>query len=110
MRKLLIPACMFLLVACGDSKPPAPASGTGSTAQVSMPEAKRLYQKKCALCHGTDGKMMIGGAPDLSISEMTLQERVAIITYGKGQMPPHNEVLSSAEIRGIASYIESFVE
>lgn len=53
---------------------------------------------------------MIGGAPDLSISEMTIEERVAIITYGKGQMPPHNEVLSSAEIRGIATFIQSFVE
>lgn len=110
MRKILIPALLFSLAACGGNDAPAPKNGGGSSARLSMPEAKRLYTKKCALCHGTDGKMMIGGAPDLSVSEMTLEERVAIITYGKGQMPPHNEVLSAAEIRGIATYIESFVE
>lgn len=39
---------------------------------------------------------------------MTLDERVAIIAYGKGTMPPHRGMLDKATIRDIAVYIEKF--
>ena len=41
---------------------------------------------------------------------MTVEERVAIIAYGKGTMPPHREMLDMPTIRGIAVYIEQFRE
>ena len=51
---------------------------------------------------------MASKAPDLSLSTMALEERVAIITYGKGTMPPQKGILDAATIRGVASYIEEF--
>jgi mono/diheme cytochrome c family protein len=51
---------------------------------------------------------MASKATDLSISTMTAEERVAIITYGKGTMPPQKEILDGAMINGLAKYIESF--
>ncbi len=65
---------------------------------------------KCALCHGTDGKLMIAQAPDLSKSRLSLNDRIALITYGKSTMPPQKDVLSTAEIRAVALYIESFTD
>ena len=47
-------------------------------------------------------------APDLSQSNMDLESRVALITYGKGTMPPQKGILDAATIRGIAEYIETF--
>lgn len=52
--------------------------------------------------------MAYAGAKDLSLSEMTLAERVAIIKYGKTTMLPFENRLSHAEITAIAEYIESF--
>lgn len=39
---------------------------------------------------------------------MTLEERMAIISYGKGSMPPHVDMLDKSSIRDIAVYIEEF--
>lgn len=92
------------LFACGGSES-APAS---TSADISEAEAQRLYTMKCGLCHGNDGKLMLSGAPDLSTSRLELNERIALITYGKGKMPPQKDVLTADEIRGIARYIETF--
>lgn len=51
---------------------------------------------------------MASKSPDLSTSTLSLEERVAIISYGKGTMPPQKDVLDAATIRGIATYIERF--
>ncbi len=63
---------------------------------------------KCSLCHGNDGRLMASKAPDLSLSKLSLEERVAIISYGKGTMPPQKGILDVATILGIANYIEQF--
>jgi mono/diheme cytochrome c family protein len=88
---------------------------TDNTAQNSVKKAppsdgqiQRAYTMKCSLCHGTDGRLMASKAPDLSLSKMSLEERVALITYGKGTMPPQKGILDDATIRGIAKYIEQF--
>ena len=63
---------------------------------------------KCSVCHGPDGAPVLLTAPDLRTSTLSLEERVAIIAYGKGTMPPHQAMLSKAEIRDLALYIEAF--
>ena len=60
--------------------------------------ARALYIRKCSLCHGDDGKLMASKSPDLSISTLSLEERVALITYGKGTMPGQKGILNKAEI------------
>jgi len=51
---------------------------------------------------------MASKAPDLSKSTMSIEERVAIIAYGKGTMPPQKGILDPAIIRGIADYVGTF--
>lgn len=94
-------ACLW---GCGsDTASPQPGSPAPSEAAI-----QRAYTMKCSLCHGTDGKLMASKSPDLSSSTLSLEERVAIISYGKGTMPPQKDVLDAATIRGIATYIERF--
>ena len=103
---LFVAAGFLLLFGCGTggesiSKPAA--TDTPSESQI-----KRAYVMKCALCHGNDGKLMASKAPDLSLSTLSFEERVAIISYGKGTMPPQKDILNDATIRGIANFIEQF--
>ena len=77
-------------------------------AQPNLAQASRNYILKCSVCHGPDGAPVLLTAPDLRTSTLGLEERVAIIAYGKGTMPPHEAMLSKAEIRDLALYIEAF--
>ena len=102
-------AC-FGLAQCGDdsaSESLKPASDMGA-AGLDLANASRHYLMKCSVCHGEDGAPVLTNAPDLRASTMTLDERVAIIAYGKGTMPPHRGMLDKATIRDIAVYIEKF--
>lgn len=61
---------------------------------------------KCSLCHGSDGRLGASKATDLSKSTMGLDERKAVIKYGKGLMPPQAS-LSASELQGLALYVEA---
>ena len=84
-------------------------AGEGSVEDgIDMANASRLYIMKCAMCHGENGEPVLITATDLRTSTMSVEERVAIIAYGKATMPPHRDMLDMAAIRGIAVYIEKF--
>jgi len=102
---LLLFVTSFLLWSCGNDA--APENGP-SVAEVSEAQARNLYIRKCSLCHGDDGKLGASKSPDLSISNMSLEERIALITYGKGTMPGQKGILNKAEIQAVARYVESF--
>ena len=94
-------------VGCGSKGGAGPTEGAPGKV-VSDSEARALYIRKCSLCHGDDGQLMASKSPDLSVSTMTLAERVALITYGKGTMPAQKGVLDKAQITAVAHYIERF--
>ena len=89
MKYLLVCIVALFLASCGNNDHPPRFSSDGALSQAAV---KRIYQMKCSICHGTDGKLMIGGAPDLSISTISLEERIALITYGKETMPPQKDI------------------
>jgi mono/diheme cytochrome c family protein len=77
-------------------------------------DASRLYEKKCAECHGKDGrskslKGKFSHARDLTDAEW--QQRVSderiynSIANGKGKMPAFGKKLSDAEISSLATYV-----
>lgn len=68
---------------------------------------KEIYTEKCALCHGNDGKLAIGGAKDISLSRLNHTDIVQLITQGKNTMPAFNHSLSSEQIEAVASYVET---
>ena len=109
MRPLALISGLMLtaiLIGCGSSSGPEPTEGQGQA--IFEAEARALYIRKCSLCHGDDGKLMASKSPDLSVSTMTLAERVALITYGKGTMPAQKGILNKAEILAVARYIDRF--
>lgn len=99
---------MLVLMACGSSAPES--HELPDAAGLDLANASRNYAMKCAMCHGEDGKPVLATAPDLRTSSLTVEERVAIILYGKGSMPPHRNTLDMPSIRGLAVYIDKFTD
>jgi len=99
MRRKIIYIVPLLLAftACGggNDKTPEPKGDAAG---------RKLYSSKCSSCHGSDGKQGVGGAKDLSVSTLTMDQRIQIITNGKGMMPGYASVMSGEEIQAVAEY------
>jgi mono/diheme cytochrome c family protein len=90
---------------CGGAEGPS-VPATGGT-PIAAEEVVAVYNQKCSLCHGNDGKKMLAGAPDLTLTTLTHPEVVQLIREGKGTMPPHKEVLTPEMIEALAHHVAS---
>jgi cytochrome c6 len=106
MRKKLIILSVsgFILASCGGNEKAEPATNAHA--------GKANYDKQCARCHGSNGKMGISGAKDLSVTKLTPAEMIPIITHGSsgGIMPAYKDVLSESQIAEVADYIEKHIK
>ncbi len=68
---------------------------------------KEIFEQKCVLCHGGDGKLGMSGAKDLSATALPHTGLVEIITNGKNTMAAYKSSLSAEQIEAVASYIET---
>lgn len=73
-------------------------------------DAADLYAKRCASCHGKDGKgTAVGqkmGAKDLTEVKGSEDEIAATISNGKGKMMAYKGKLTDAEIKSLAGYVK----
>jgi cytochrome c6 len=82
--------------------------GPGSAASAAT------FQRKCAICHGPDGRgSAVGNSmkfPDLrslAVQKVPDVELAQIIANGKGGMPAFKSSLTEDQIRGLVTYIHS---
>jgi cytochrome c6 len=73
-------------------------------------DAAALYAKRCASCHGKDGKgTPVGqkmGAKDLTASKESEEAIANTIANGKGKMTPYKGKLTDDEIKSLAKYVK----
>ena len=81
-----------------------PPAGTAESTTASDVSGAAVYQQRCVLCHGADGRMGSNGAKVLPESTLTLEERIEIVTQGKGIMPAFREMISREEIEAVAEF------
>lgn len=113
---MCLTACLFFLWACSDSGDTNKSnSGKKEVKQVAEKQpvddlavGKKLFKKWCVACHGMTGDMEVNGAKDLGKSVMTLEEKVEIISNGKGLMTPFKEMMLEEEIIQVAKYTDTF--
>lgn len=113
-KSLALVAIMFLVYAYGISETKSPTftkqeSSTNEFANVA-PDVlgKTIYETKCLGCHGTDGKLGLSGAKDLTLSTKTSDEKIEIISNGKNAMMPYKNQLSKEQVESVAAYVETF--
>jgi len=106
MKRLIfiIPLLAFGLITCKfNSNEQATHVQPDDSAQV---DGKTLYEQKCKVCHGADGKLGLSGASDLSVSVLAHEEVVNVVTNGRNTMVGWKGVLSPTEIEALATYVE----
>ncbi len=96
MFKILVSILLLSAVIACAGKESGQATGT--------PDGEALFKKYCILCHGVDGKLGLNGSKDISVSLLTLEERIIQVTKGKNTMTPYEGILSPAEIKAVAEY------
>lgn len=75
---------------------------------VKIPNGAELYMQHCTVCHGSDGKLGVSAAKDLTQSTLSDTEVIKMIETGKNAMPPMKDPLGSEEnIKAVAEYIKS---
>lgn len=100
-----IPTGLLLLcfASCGSND----SKKTDGAKQPSAGES--VYDAQCARCHGSNGKLGLSGAKDLTVTTLSPDEMVPVISDGSngGMMPAFKENLSTEEIKAVADYIET---
>ena|SRR5579883_3528993 len=113
--KLTVVAFVFLF-ACAVCVGVRRGAAANSSA-AEKPDAKQLYARNCARCHGADGRgeTELGkayGSPDLTDADW--QRKVgdkrltASITNGRENMPAFGKRLSHEEIVALVAYVRTF--
>ena len=108
MRYLIILCCFLgLAIACNDAGDDKSASAKPLKKEEKKYDGKKIFQKNCVQCHGVYGNSEINGAKNLQISELTREERIHIVTNGKGVMTPYKDVLKPAQIEAVVDYTQT---
>lgn len=110
-KSLALVAIMFIIYAYGISETKSPTFKQESAAEQfsntgNETLGKEIFETKCALCHGKDGKLGLSGAKDLTVSTSTPEERLEIIRNGKNAMMAYKTILSEEHITAVAAYVE----
>ena len=77
--------------------------------------AEAAYKAKCAMCHGPDGKgetatgkmMKVKDFSSEEVQKMSDADLTALITSGKGKMPP-SKTLSADQVKDLVAYVRAF--
>jgi mono/diheme cytochrome c family protein len=85
--------------------PPAPSDAPAAlSADALVAEGAEVYQTACVACHGEDGTGGHGGGAPLDQVKDT-QAVIAMVTDGRGSMPPLAGLLTPEQIRAVAAYV-----
>jgi mono/diheme cytochrome c family protein len=108
-KGLAVLAVALILAAYGlaEMNVKAKASGKVDTTAAKTPieaGAEIYVQKNCNSCHGPDGKLGLGGAKDLSVTTLSMDEQKAVIKNGKPPMPPFSD-LTDEQLKDLVEYL-----
>ena len=81
---------------------------SGNVKKADELTGKLIYSKYCTSCHGADGTKGLSGAKDLSISKITTEESLIIISDGRNNMMAYQNQLSKEQIDLVNNYIQEF--
>ena len=100
-KKLLAVLAVLLIIGAYGMAEMSKKRGGKETSSLN---GKEIFSANCARCHGDDGKAMLAGASDLSLSIMDEKQAAVIIEEGKGMMTPFKGTLTPEQIAEVAKY------
>lgn len=108
-KTILLVFFAIALIACGGEDKAAGSSSKSEpiAAAKPKPDGAKIYKTYCVTCHGIYGDMGGSGAFDLSVTKLTKEERIEVITKGRNLMTPFEGLLSPEKIEAVAEYVET---
>lgn len=110
-KPLALLALIFLVYSYGISETKSPffkkeAAGdfTGLSGSAL---GKKIYDTNCIACHGSDGKLGLSGAKDLTQSALSFDEQLQIVRKGKNSMMAYEKLLTEEQIQAVTEYVHS---
>lgn len=94
---------LFLFLSCNN---PNNQNNTTIDKTISAENGAIIFKKKCVACHGINGELGLNGAANLSVSTLSLQEKIEVITHGRITMLSFKGILRPHEIESVALYTE----
>ncbi|MBC7695593.1 MAG: SirB2 family protein [Burkholderiales bacterium] len=107
-NKVLATLSFFLIVVSFGIAQKVKKEKAGGT--ILAMSGKEIFEEKCTLCHGGDGKLGMSGSKDLSVTQLDHAGIVTIVTVGKNTMASYKSTLSAEQIEAVASYIETDIK
>ncbi len=104
-NKVLATLSFFLIVVSFTLAYKSKAAKAGD--KIVAVDGKQIFEEKCTLCHGSDGKLGLNGAKDLTVSQMNHNDIITLIATGKNAMPAFNTTLSHEQMEAVAAYVET---
>ncbi len=104
-NKVLASGSFFLLVVSYMLAYKAKEAKAGDT--IVAVNGKEVFEQKCVLCHGNDGKLGASGAKDLTLSQVNHAGVLALLNDGKNAMPSFKGTLSLEQMEAVTNYIET---
>ena len=83
------------------------AGSAGSVAAIDLARGQRLYNQRCAVCHGMNGVPTIQQAPSFVTKERLMQPDMVLmqrVQMGKNVCPPFMGILTNEEILDVLQY------
>ena len=100
VKKLLIALSLLaILYACSNT-----GGDIAQAAADGQSLGHKVYKTNCITCHGSAGDMGVSGAANLAESQLSLEERIQVITNGRNAMAPFKSLLSPEKIEAVAEY------
>lgn len=78
-----------------------------SATELASIDAEMIYKQNCSSCHGRKGGLGLAGATNLKTSNLSLEERVAMVYFGKNNMQSYKEALQEDQLVAVAMYLET---
>ena len=106
MKKILFFAFIaaFIIACGGNEKASKKTNKKAKPVAAKVVDGAKVYKTYCVICHGSKGNMGSNGAFNLTTSELSVDERIAVVTKGRGMMTPFGGVLKEDEIKAVAEY------
>ena len=112
-KAILFVVCLALGWACGNTAQNADgqesttaSEETAATQEVAAPDGEKIYKQYCVVCHGIAGDMGASGAFNLTETELSIEEKMVVITNGRNTMTAFGSLLEEDEIKAVAEYTE----
>ncbi len=76
--------------------------------KITDKNGQKIYEKKCARCHGADGKLGMAGAADISTTQLDTTAIANVILVGKGNMKKIDG-LTDEQAKSVAVYVKTML-